>query len=145
MTVILDIGFKAGKQALTIIIGGLVDILHIGVVQLEDTKAHIKVPGRQRTFRFNLFTGTADAFLTDFADVLVPSFVSFALFIALFWQLHHDKFTVSIIFSVELHHSMGSGGGTGEEIKDNRIFIARKPKNFINKFCWLWSTKLGRC
>ena len=72
-------------------------------------------------FFLNFFACAADALLADFADVLVARFVGFACFIALFGKLHHDKLAVSPVLSIELHHSVSSGGRAGEEIEDDRI------------------------
>ena len=65
---------------------------------------------------------TADTLLADFADVLVACLVGFALFVRLFGQLHHNKFTVSPVLGVQFHYSMGGSGRTGEKIKNNGIF-----------------------
>ena len=70
-------------------------------------------------FRLDLFTGTANALLADFADVLVACFVGFACFIALFGDLHHDEFAVSAVLGIELHDSVGGGSGAGEKVKNN--------------------------
>ena len=70
-----------------------------------------------------LLARTADTLLADFADVLVACLVGFALLVRLFRQLHHDKLSVSTIFSVQFHYSMGGSSGTGEKIKDNIIIF----------------------
>ena len=61
-------------------------------------------------FGLDLRTGAADALLTDFADVLVPGLVGFAVLGGGFGELNHDELAVSIVFGIELHHGMGGGG-----------------------------------
>ena len=39
--VILDVGFQTGKHILIVIIRRIVDVLHVGVVQLENTETDI--------------------------------------------------------------------------------------------------------
>ena len=72
-------------------------------------------------FRLDLFTGTANALLADFADVLVACFVGFACFVALFGELHHDEFAVPAVLGILTHNSMGSRSRTRKEVKYNRI------------------------
>lgn len=71
----------------------------------------------------NLFPGPSDALLADFADILVSSLVSLALFVAQFGKLHQNKAPVAAVLGVELHHRMGSGGGAGEEVKNDITII----------------------
>ena len=50
---------------------------------------------------------------------------------------------MATVLGIQLHDSMGSGGGAGEEIKYNGIFIScnliDKP---LNKFYRLWKIKV---
>ena len=108
--VILDVGFQTGKHILIVIIRRIVDILHVGVVQLENAETDVEVLRGHGAFRLDLIPTTADALLANFADVLVACFVGFACFIALFRELHHDEFAVSAVLGVELHDGMGGGG-----------------------------------
>ena len=69
-------------------------------------------------FGFDFLACAADALFADFADVLVARFIGFAGFVAGFGEAEHDEFTVSAVFGVELHHGVGGGGRTGEEVED---------------------------
>ena len=108
--IILDVGFQSGKHSLIVVIGRIVDVLHVGIVQFEDAEANVEVLRGHGAFGFNLVSGTANALFADFADGLVTGFIGFACFVALFWQLHHDELAVSAVLGVELHDGVGGGG-----------------------------------
>ena len=72
--------------------------------------------GRALQFLLNLLTGTADALLTNLANVFVASLVSLTVLVSLFRKLNQNEFTMTTVLGIQLHDSMGSGGGAGEEI-----------------------------
>ena len=83
------------------------------------------------TFGFDFLACAADALFADFADILVARFIGFAGFVAGFGKLHHDEFAASAVLGVELHHGVGGGGGTGEKIEDDGIFINSNSHHFL--------------
>ena len=83
----------------------------------------------------------ADALFADFADVLVSGLVGFTLFVRFFRQLHHDKFTVASILSIQLHDSMSGGGGAREEVEDDVIFFCCMVNKAPYHFYWLYRIK----
>ena len=122
-TVILDVGFQTSEHPLIVVIRRIVDVFHVGVVQLENAETDVEVLRGHGAFRLDLIPSAADALLADSADGFVACFVGFACFIALFGKLHHDEFAVSAVLGVELHDGMGSGGGAREEVEDNIFWI----------------------
>ena len=135
--VFFDVGDHIHKVLLVVLVRGIVNIFHVAVVQLEDAETNIQVLGGQRAFFLDFLPSTADALLADFADILVACFMGFAFFIAGFRQLYHNEFAVAAILGVELHDRVGGGGGAGEEIHNDRIFVGNhfdKIQNYIN---WL--------
>ena len=59
-------------------------------------------------FFLYLFTGAANTLFADFADIFIARLVRLALFVALFGELHHDKFTIAAVFCIELHNRVRS-------------------------------------
>ena len=119
--IILDVGFQSGKHSLIVVIGRIVDVLHVGIVQLEDAKTNVEVLRGHGAFGFDFLTGAADALLANFTDVFVTGFVGFACFVALFGQLHHYELAVSAVFGVKLHDGVGGGGRAREEVEDEGV------------------------
>ena len=79
----------------------VVDVFHIAAIQTQAAETNIQISrSRQTGILFDFLACTTNTLLADFADVLVACLVGFALFVRLFGQLHHDKFTVSAILSV---------------------------------------------
>ena len=95
----------------------------VAAVHTEDAEAGIEVLGSQRRLFLDFLAGTADAFLTDFADILVACFVCFAVFCCFFGKLNQNELAVTAILSVELHNGMSGCCWAGEEIEDDRIFF----------------------
>ena len=60
-TVILDVGFQRREHPLIVIIRRIVDVLHVGIVQLENAEADIEVLRGHGAFGFDLIPGAADA------------------------------------------------------------------------------------
>ena len=118
-TVILDVGFQPREHPLIVVVRRIVDVFHVGIVQLENAETDVEVLRGHGTFGLDLVSGAADALLADFTDGLVARFVGFACFIAFFGKLHHNELAVSAVLGVELHDCMGGGGGAGEEVEDN--------------------------
>ena len=59
-TVILDVGFQPHKHPLIIVIQHIVDVLHVGVVQLENAEADVEALCSHKAFELNLVSGMAD-------------------------------------------------------------------------------------
>ena len=108
--VVLDIVGVVIEQGLLHFVGTVVDILHVGGVALQHTETNVKSLRSQRTILFNFLSGTANALFADFADVLITSFIGFALFVRRFGELDHNKLAVSTIFGVQLHNGVGGSG-----------------------------------
>ena len=90
----------------------------------------------------NLLCGATNAFLADFTNILITGFVCFALFVGLFRKLYHDELAMATILCVQLHDSVGSSGGTGEEVENNiTIFYIRHSEKSIKKKRTLWIIK----
>ena len=122
-SVVLDVGFQPRDHILTVIVRRIVNVLHVGVVQLEDAEADVEVLRGRGAFGFDFLACAADALFADFTDVLVTRFIGFAGFVAFFGKLNHDEFAVSAVLGVELHHGVGGGGRTGEEVEDDGILF----------------------
>ena len=82
--VLLDIGFQSGKHSLIVVIRRVVDVLHVGIVQLEDAKTNVEVLRGHGAFGLDLVPSAAYALFADFADIFVTGFIGFACFVALF-------------------------------------------------------------
>ena len=125
---VLDVADLFDEVLLGDFAGGVIDVLHVGVVDFQDAEADVQrfcgcglvacaieqvrfVGGR---FFFGLLfcedfvACAADAFLADFADGLVASLCGFRIFIAFFWKLNQNEFAMASIFSIHLHNSMCS-------------------------------------
>ena len=59
--VILDVGFQPREHPLIVIIRRIVDVLHVGIVQLEDAETNVEVLRGHGTFRLDLIPSAADA------------------------------------------------------------------------------------
>ena len=114
--VILDVGFQTSEHPLIVVIRRIVDVLHVGIVQLEDTETDIEVLRGHGAFGLDLIPGAADALLADFADVmwnadgvqqihcilgnLLGFFRGFFLRINRFGKLDKNELTMLILLSV---------------------------------------------
>ena len=92
----------------------VVDLFHVALVHPEDAEADVQVS--VRVLGLDLVPGPADALFADLADVLITGFERLGFFITRFRKLNHDKLALPTVLGVELHDSVGSGGGTREEI-----------------------------
>ena len=133
---VLDVADLLDEVLLGDFAGGVIDVLHVGVVDFQDAEADVQrfcgcglvacaieqvrfVSGR---FFFGLLfcedfiACTADAFLADFANGLVARLCGFRIFIALFWELDHDEFAMAAVFGIQLHNGMSYCRGTREEV-----------------------------
>src|SRR5699024_8420215 len=115
-------------------IGGIVDVLHVAVVQLEDAEANVEVLGGQWVFFLDFIPSAADTLLADFTDGFVACFVGFALFIARLRKLHHNEFSMAAILSVELHDSVCCGGGSGKKVHNYVRIRCSNLNKFSKKF-----------
>ena len=99
----------------------IVDVFHIALIHTEHAEADVQILGSQRVFFFDFLTGAADALFADFANVFVTCFEGFTVFVAGFGELYHDELAVPAVLGVELHDRVGSGGGAGEEVENDRV------------------------
>lgn len=67
-SVVLDVGFQPRDHILTVIIRRIVNILHVGVVQLEDAETDVEVLRGHGAFRLDLIPSAADALFADFTN-----------------------------------------------------------------------------
>ena len=98
--VFLDVVCQHIKHISAVGIGSVVNILHVAGIQFQHTEANVKVLGGEGILLFDFLTRTANAFLADFADVLVASLVCLGFVVGGFWKLNHDEFAVSTVVSV---------------------------------------------
>ena len=110
--VIFDIGFQSGKHSLIVVIGRVVDVLHVGVVQLEDTETNVEVLCGHGVFGLDLVSGAANALFADFADGLVSCFVGFRLRSDFFLNLYGYILSFPSIFFINPHYSLRCSRGT---------------------------------
>lgn len=66
--VILDVGFQTCEHPLIVVIRRIVDILHVGIIQLEDAETDVEVLRSHGAFRLDLIPGAANTLLADFTD-----------------------------------------------------------------------------
>ena len=136
-TVVLDAVHRFHERFLRHGVGSVEHVVHVGRIHLQHAEAGIEVlHGRGGLFQqtalsgggalllcgklfLNLFTCATYALLAYLRNGGKARFGRLALFVARFRQLHHDETTISPVFRVELHHRMGRGRGTREEIEDN--------------------------
>lgn len=64
--VILDVGFQPREHPLIVVIRRIVDVLHVGIVQLEDAEADVEVLRGHGTFGLDLVSGAANTLFADF-------------------------------------------------------------------------------
>ena len=81
----------------------------------------------------------------DLINSVVACFARFGFGIGRFVDLYTDitavaSLSVFDIFSVKLHHGVGGGAGTGEEIEDNEISIKIHFCKIFNQINWFWIT-----
>ena len=62
--ILLDVGFQSGKHSLIVVIRRVVDIFHVGIVQLEDAETTIK--GSIGVVLCDLFCSSTDSFFSEF-------------------------------------------------------------------------------
>lgn len=66
--VFLDVGFQPGKHSLIVVVRRIVDVLHVGIVQLEDAETDVEVLRGHGAFRLDLIPSAADALFADFTN-----------------------------------------------------------------------------
>lgn len=135
----LDVALQLGQHILTVLPGGVVDVGHVGVVQLEHTETAVK--GLVRIVGSDFPGGAADALFANFTDIFIPHLVSLGFFVTGFRQLYHDKFPVSAVLGVYLHDGVGGGSGAGEKVKYNIISTCMNIHQKVNQRNWLWKGK----
>jgi hypothetical protein len=72
----------------------------------------------QPRFLLDAFSSATDAFLANLAYVGIASLTCLALFVSYFGELYHDEFTLTTVFSVELHNSMCGSSTATEKIEN---------------------------
>lgn len=114
--VILDVGFQLMEKVLIVITGRVINVLHVGGIQLENAETDVEfgvwrvksgVVICQLLFQ-NFFSCSSDSLFSDFADVFVARFVGFGFFVALLRELYHDEFAMSAVLGVLAQNSMSS-------------------------------------
>ena len=80
----------------------------VAAIHTEDAEACIEVLCGQRILLLDFLSGTADALLADFADVLIACFVGFASRFNSFMELNKNEFPTSIVLVIIFYNSMCS-------------------------------------
>ena len=66
----------------------------------------------------NALDNTANTFTGNISNRGIASFEGYAIFVTGLRHLYIDKFTVATILKVKLHHGLGCGGATSEEVNN---------------------------
>src|SRR4030042_3822593 len=98
-------------------------LFEVRFVELEDFKTTILFDCLVQVelpflFFIELFDYPVDAFLADVSYSFIARLEGFAVFRARFGELDEDKLAVDAVLRVQVKHSVGGGGGTGEKIEN---------------------------